>query len=314
MVKAMISRRRFLQSIAVLGSLGVTTSAYAFGVEPLLRLNVTRYRFKPHAWPKDLRLKIAVLTDLHACLPWMSPERVGSIVDVTNRLGADMVLLLGDFVAGHRFVSGRLAYKDWAQALAPLKAPLGVHAVLGNHDWWDDHAVMNAGQGVPAARFALEAAGIRVFQNEAVRIVSKTGPFWLAGLGDQLAFTPLRRRRKLARYGVDDLAGTLAQVTDKAPVVMMAHEPDVAARMPSRVAVTLSGHTHGGQVRLLGWSPMVPSRYGNRYAYGHVREKTDLIVSAGLGCSMVPVRFGVPPEIVLVTLGDPPTASGPRIS
>jgi hypothetical protein len=64
-----------------------------------------------------------------------------------------------------------------------------------------------------------------------------------------------------------------------------------------------SGHTHGGQVRLLGWSPVVPSRFGNRYAYGHIRERSDLIVSAGLGCSMLPVRFGVPPEIVLVTLG-----------
>src|SRR4051812_32100824 len=128
MVKAMISRRRFLQSVAALGSLGLSTSAYAVGVEPLLRLNVTRYHLKPPQWPKDLRLSIAVLTDLHACLPWMSPERIGSIVDVTNGLGADTVVLLGDFVAGHRFVSGRLEHKDWARALAPLKAPLGVHA------------------------------------------------------------------------------------------------------------------------------------------------------------------------------------------
>ena len=85
---------------------------------------------------------------------------------------------------------------------------------------------------------------------------------------------------------------------------MLAHEPDVFPRVPDRVAVTLSGHTHGGQVRLLGYSPVVPSRFGNRYAYGHVREDgRHLIVSGGLGCSILPVRFGMPPEIVIVELG-----------
>ena len=73
--------------------------------------------------------------------------------------------------------------------------------------------------------------------------------------------------------------------------------------MPHRVSLTLSGHTHGGQVRVLGFSPMVPSRFGNRYAYGHiVEDNRHLIVSGGLGCSILPVRFGVPPEIVMVDL------------
>jgi predicted MPP superfamily phosphohydrolase len=70
----------------------------------------------------------------------------------------------------------------------------------------------------------------------------------------------------------------------------------------------LSGHTHGGQVRLFGWSPVVPSRYGSRLAYGHMRINCDLIVSGGLGCSVLPFRLGVPPEIVLVTLGGRPPA------
>ena len=72
--------------------------------------------------------------------------------------------------------------------------------------------------------------------------------------------------------------------------------------MPARVALTLSGHTHGGQIRVLGWAPGVPSRYGDRYGYGHVREQADLVVSGGLGMSVLPVRFGVPPEIVVVEL------------
>ena len=112
---------------------------------------------------------------------------------------------------------------------------------------------------------------------------------------------PARRFRPVRRIGVDDLGATLAKVTDDAPVILLAHEPDVAKRVPSRVALQLSGHTHGGQVRMLGWSPVSPS--GQRLAYGHIRMNCDVIVSGGLGCSIMPFRLGVPPEIVLVTLG-----------
>jgi uncharacterized protein len=133
------------------------------------------------------------------------------------------------------------------------------------------------------------------------RLTKAGRPFWLAGLGDQLAYVPARRFRPIKRIGVDDLAATLAKVTDDAPVILLAHEPDVAARVPARVALQLSGHTHGGQVRLFGWSPVAPS--GKKLAYGHVRMNCDVIVSGGLGCSYLPFRLGVPPEIVLVTLG-----------
>jgi hypothetical protein len=191
-----------------------------------------------------------------------------------------------------------------------LRAPLGVHAVLGNHDWWHDRAVQQAGRGPPYARGALEAVGIPVYENEVVRLVHGGRAFWLAGLGDQLAFMPTRTRRPHRPVGVDDLAATLAQVTDDAPVILLAHEPDVMVRVPDRVSLVLSGHTHGGQVRLFGWSPVVPSAFGNRFAYGHIREQCDghireqcdLVVSGGLGCSILPVRFGVPPELVVVTL------------
>ena len=112
---------------------------------------------------------------------------------------------------------------------------------------------------------------------------------------------PARRFRPVRRIGVDDLGATLRKVTDDAPVVLLAHEPDVAARVPSRVVLQLSGHTHGGQVRLLGWSPLAPS--GPRLNYGHIRMNCDVVISGGLGCSIMPFRLGVPPEIVLVSLG-----------
>jgi uncharacterized protein len=298
----MISRRHFLRFIAGLGALGASTAAYGFG-EPVLRLRLTRYDLLPPQWPADLHLKIAVVADIHACDPWMSLQHIEAIVDRTNALNADIIVMLGDYVAGHRHVTRFIPPSEWAPVLAGLKAPLGVHAILGNHDWWEDRAVQHAGQGPTRVRQGLEAAGIPVYENDAVRLSKAGKPFWLAGLGDQLAWYPARRFRPVNRLGVDDLTATLAKVTDDAPVILLAHEPDVAMRVPSRVALQLSGHTHGGQVRLFGWSPVVPSRYGERFVYGHTRTNCDVIVSGGLGCSIMPFRLGVPPEIVLVTLG-----------
>jgi len=304
----MLSRRRFIQLSTGLVASGLSTAAYGVGVEPLLRLRVADYQVHPQRWPAGLTLKIAAIADLHACEPWMSLAHIESIVARTNALRPDIIVMLGDYVGGHRYATGRIEASEWAPVLAGLKAPLGVHAILGNHDYWDDRIVQRDGRGVPAARRALEAAGIPVYENDALCLSKDGHPFWLAGLGDQLAYWPARRFRPVPRIGVDDLAATLARVTDDAPVILLAHEPDVAVRVPSRVALQLSGHTHGGQVRLFGWSPVVPSRYGNRLAYGHTRIACDVIVSGGLGCSIMPVRIGVPPEIVQVTVGAMPAA------
>jgi predicted MPP superfamily phosphohydrolase len=268
----------------------------------LLRLRVARYELDPPSWPANFPLRIAVIADLHACDPWMSLDRIEGIVERTNALGADIIVMLGDYVAGHRRVTRYIPASEWAGVLAGLKAPLGVHAILGNHDWWEDKTVQREGQGPTVARRALEAAGIPVYENDARRLSKDGRPFWLAGLGDQLAYLPARRFRPVRRIGVDDLSATLRQVTDAAPVILLAHEPDVAVRVPARVALQLSGHTHGGQVRLFGWSPVAPTRY-EKFAYGHSRENCDVIVSGGLGCSIMPFRLGVPPEITLVTLG-----------
>jgi predicted MPP superfamily phosphohydrolase len=296
-----------LRFVPGFGALGASTAAYGVG-EPLLQLQVVRYDLQPPQWPTDLQLKIAVVADLHACDPWMSLEHIEAIVERTNALNADIIVMLGDYVAGHRHVTRYIPATEWAPVLSGLKAPLGVHAILGNHDWWEDKTVQHAEQGPTRARQALEAAGIPVYENDAKRLTKDNRAFWLAGLGDQLAYLPARRFRPGRRIGVDDLTATLGKVTDDAPVILLAHEPDIAMRVPARVALQLSGHTHGGQVRLLGWAPVVPSRYGNRLAYGHMRVNCDLIVSGGLGCSVMPFRLGVPPEIVLVTLGGLPPA------
>jgi len=269
-------------------------------LEGLLRQRIRHYDLKLARWPTGLDLSIAVVADLHACEPWMNVARIEAIVAQTNALGADLIVLLGDFSSGHRLVTRRLEPTEWARPLAQLKAPLGVHAILGNHDWWDDRAVQAIRRGPPYGRGALEQVGIPVYENDVVRLSKDGRAFWLAGLGDQLAFWPVRRHYPGLRWGIDDLAATLAKTKDAEPVILLAHEPDIMPRVPERVSLVLSGHTHGGQVRLFGFSPVVPSRYGNRFAYGHVREQTDLIVSGGLGCSIAPVRLGVPPEILLV--------------
>jgi hypothetical protein len=297
----MLDRRRVLRTLAGLFLSGFGLGgAYAFGWAPLHH-QVTRYRIALRHWPAGSRLRVAVIADLHVGGPHMPVSRVERIVAETNALEPDLTLLLGDFIASRTPEPDDPPMAQWAAALAGLKARDGVFAILGNHDWWHDEAALAARRGPTQVGLALQAAGLRLLENEALRLETAAGPLWLAGLGDQIAFETLRRGRP---RGIDDLPGTLAKIADDgAPVIMMAHEPDAFARMPGRVSLTLSGHTHGGQIRLFGWSPVVPSRYGNRYAYGHVRENgRDLVVSGGLGTSKAPVRFGVPPEILLIEL------------
>ena len=301
----MITRRGFMRGVVGTLGLGAVTSAYALAIEPLYRLNTTHYAFTPPGWRPGHKLRIVALADFHFCRPWMNEARAAEIVARANTLQPDIVVLLGDFMAGMAgFKSADIAPAIWAGILATLKAPLGIHAILGNHDWWEDEGAMRRQEGPTLASIALETAGIRVYENDALRLEKNGHAFWLAGLGDQLAFINEWRVGKAKRRGRDDLAGMFAKITTDDPVILMAHEPDIFPRLPDRVSLTLSGHTHGGQVRLFGVSPIVPSRYGQRYAYGHVVEgNRHFIVSGGLGCSRMPIRIGIPPEVVVIDLG-----------
>src|SRR3954447_20870139 len=165
----MISRRQFLRFIGGLGALGVSTAAYGFG-EPVLRLRVARYDITPPQWPAGFQLGTAVVADLHACDPWMSLERIEEIVERTNSLKPDVIVMLGDYVAGHRHVTRFIPASEWAAVLAGLTAPLGVHAILGNHDYSEDKTVQREGQGPTIARRSLEAAGIPVYENDVQRL------------------------------------------------------------------------------------------------------------------------------------------------
>src|SRR3954454_16208886 len=104
----MFSRRHFFRVAGGFGAIGASSTAYGFGIEPVLRLPVARYKLQPPQWPSDFELKIAVIADLHACDPWMSLDHTEAIVARTNALKADIVVLLGDYVAGHRHVTRRI--------------------------------------------------------------------------------------------------------------------------------------------------------------------------------------------------------------
>lgn len=292
----MTTRRTFLKTAAWTLATGLGVVSYGVAIEPGFRLVVREWPVSPASWPPDSPpLRIAILSDIHAVKPWMSASRIARIAQTAMGLKPDLIALLGDYLCGLRpgLRLDRVPTAEWTQALSGLRAPLGVHAVLGNHDW-DERRLVQRG---------LTSAGIPVLANRAVKIERNGHNFWIAGVLDQE--TP---------HGPDDVGATLRQVTDDAPVIMLAHEPDTFARMPPRVALTLSGHNHGGQAWIPGLgAPWLNSRHGQRYLYGHVEENgRHLIVSGGLGLTALPVRFLAPPEITVVNVR-PPQATIARI-
>jgi predicted MPP superfamily phosphohydrolase len=264
----------------ILAAIGVGIWSVAFEPD---RLVVHRVRVDVRDGPPGLDgFKIVALSDVHAGAPHVGHDKLRRIAATVNALDPDVVVFLGDLVI-HSVVGGRfMAPEAAAEDLGQIRAREAKIAVLGNHDWR---------LGGPRVRRALEAAGFRVLDNEVVRVERNGSGLWFAGLAD------LRTRRP-------DIQGTLARVPGNGTVIVLTHNPDVFPSIPARVSLTLAGHTHGGQVRLpLFGALVVPSKFGTRYAAGMIEEQgRRLFVTSGIGTSSVPVRLGVPPEVVEVTL------------
>lgn len=277
-----MSRRSWAQRTAgVVGCVVVTLALWAFWLEPA-SLTVAEHELRL-PWTGDRSLRVAVLTDLHVGSPFNGMAKLHLTVDRTNAAQPDLIRILGDLVIqgvlGGRFVPPEQIVVE----LARLRASAGVVAVLGNHDGWLDH---------DRIRHAVEAIGIRVVEDTAIRLNTSIGPLWVAGISD-------------LRTGRHDLSAALGAVADDgAPVLLLTHNPDVFPAVPARVMLTLAGHTHGGQVRLpFAGAPIVPSKFGQRFAAGHVVEGgRHLFVATGIGTSILPVRFRVPPAVTLLTL------------
>ncbi|MGH8107508.1 MAG: metallophosphoesterase [Arenimonas sp.] len=193
------------------------------------------------------------------------------------------MLLPGDFVIQEVLGGTFIAPEELAMHLKPLLEDTKVYAVLGNHDAWLD------GKRVQSA---LENGGIQVLEDRALPITKNQCRFWLVGLSDYIE-------------GMHEYQQAFAMVPKNSSTLVFTHSPDAFPEMAdSEFSLMIAGHTHGGQVVLpfLG-RPIVPSIYGQRYAIGHIREKNQhLFVTPGIGTSILPVRFGVPPEISYLRL------------
>ena len=301
----MLSRRLFLQGVRRASrSLEPALAPTRAESNPGFVSTSPTYRITPPGWPPGLELQMRRSSPTSTpANPGCPPIAFVEIVAVTNAMAPDIVVLLGDFNAGHRYVTGAVHAPQWGEVLEGLRAPLGAHAILGNHDWWHGALPGMKADGAESVRRALRHAHITVLENQSIPIDHHGRRFWLAGLADQMAF----RTGKHGHHGLDDLDGTLAQIDDDAPILLLAHEPFVFSRVPERVSLTLCGHTHGGQVNVPILSPWYErTRMGTEHVYGHIVENgRHMIISGGLGTSIAPIRFMRPPEIVMVTLGGP---------
>jgi predicted MPP superfamily phosphohydrolase len=280
------TRRQFLRAAAVTG----VVAAAAIGADGVIfepnAPRIVRRDLRLRRWPDRLNgYTIAVLSDFHYD-PYFSLHPLGAAVGMVNNLRPDLIALGGDFV------SMSLLSKDekkaashaepCARLLAKMNAPHGLWAVMGNHDYFTDPQHVT---------HALEAQGIAVLANRSVALGREGARFWLAGVNDVLSETA-------------DLKATIRDIPQNEATVLLAHEPDYAdfaAHYP--VDLQLSGHSHGGQVRIPGLPPLYLPDLAKKYYLGLYQiGSLTLYTNAGLGTISVPVRLNCPPEITLLTI------------
>ena len=259
--------------VSALGAVGVGVEAVC--IEPA-ELLMQPEEVAPAAW-NGPPLRIALIADLHVGSPYVDLASIRTLVARTNDQHPDLVLLLGDY-ANDVLGGEPVPVASYAPLLGELEAPLGVFAVLGNHDWWS-----RAG----GIREAIGAEGIPVLENTSRLLWAPGGGFWLVGVGDSTTL----------HAGMAGAIRALPQ--DGLPVLAMTHNPEVFDDMPSRVALLVAGHNHGGQVAL----PWIGSPLLLSYPRGVYEARgQSLVVTSGVGTSFLPLRLGVPPEVMILTV------------
>jgi hypothetical protein len=221
--------------------------------------------------------RIVQLSDFHL-YPFTQLSFLRSAVEQANALKPDLIVLTGDYVT-----LDAEAIDELAPLLATLDARHGVYGVLGNHDLWTNRRTIEAG-------FA--NARVPLLINQQISIAAGQGQLHLVGLDDGWSGQP-------------DLAAALDAVPAHAPAILLLHEPDLFDEYAAdpRIRVQLSGHSHGGQVRMWGNQPPILPRYGRKYVQGLFQlQETWLYTNRGLGYTSIPIRVNCPPEITEVTL------------
>jgi uncharacterized protein len=230
----------------------------------------------PHLAPEFSGYRVVQLSDIHADR-WMTTDRIAKIVHQVNQLQPDLVVLTGDFVthSAEEFSPNLAALSQ----LHPVDQTL---AVMGNHDAWTNSTIVQS---------ALEAAGVQVLNNQVAALQRKSAQLFIAGVDDVWA------KR-------DRLDQVLAALPSEGAAILLAHEPDFAEQSAAtgRFDLELSGHSHGGQVKLPFVKRIVPPlayKYPvGQYKVGNMIQYTN----RGLGMSGLPLRFNCRPEITVFTL------------
>ncbi len=244
-------------------------------VDPLVR----RATVHLSDWPKGRApVRVLLLSDIHMGSAVMDPARLTRIVGQANALKPDLVLIAGDFVYGNNETEGSLSARQLVAPLSRLRAPLGVVAVSGNHDYW-------AGRGSLAP--ALQRAGVTLLDNAAIA----RGPLAIGGLADGYTRHARIPETMTALYRLPGAK------------LVLTHAPEVTPYLPGNVHLVLAGHTHCGQV-LIPWVTALPRVGRGRYGCGWTRDSDRLnLVTAGVGTSILPIRLGADPDMWLLTLG-----------
>jgi predicted MPP superfamily phosphohydrolase len=267
---------------------GLALARQGFVVEPD-SLVVREYRLDLPSWPAALHgFRIAAVGDLHAGSPHVDEGKLEEVVRRVSAANPDLIVWLGDYVI-HGVLGGRFMTPEQVAAiLSKARARHGQVAIIGNHDRWLDSVRVER---------AFEGSSIPFLRWRSQTLLVNDVPLHIYGLDDFELSPHYWRRFEATRE-------EWRKVPVIEPILVLSHNPDVFPSIPSRVALTLASHTHGGQVRLpfLG-SLIVPSSFGQRFARGHiVEEGRHLFVNTGIGTSIIPVRLGVPPEISVLTV------------
>lgn len=220
-------------------------------------------------------LKIAFIGDFHT--KPRQEKQLKNIVEKVNKQNPDLILMTGDFVSGHQEES-TLPIEIIVNNLSNLKAKYGIYTVLGNHDWWQN------GEKITQA---LEDKNIKVLANSNLKITIKNSTLNIAGVEDLYTRTP-------------NIEKALENTSN--PIILLSHSPDILPKVPKKVDLTLAGHTHGGQIRLPFFGAIkTPSEFGNKYSQGLIKEDgKNMIVTKGIGTSILSIRFNCMPEIVII--------------